>query len=113
MGREELPIADWDQQAIGTLQHRVRALDAPELRTLLDHERDHADRPAVKNLLVGRLRRLDDGAEPTAGGQPPHSDAPAGARSGPPVTPATSAPPSHAPPHGTPQQPGSGFRDGP
>lgn len=113
MNTEELPIPDWDQQSAGAVEHRIRSLDATQLRTLLQHERGHADRPVVKHMLNSRLAQLDRGAEPTPGGEPPHSDSAGNTRSGSPVTPATAAEPQHEPPHGSPHQPGQGDRMGP
>lgn len=113
MSSEELPLPDWDQQPPGALEHRIRSLDSAQLRTLLRHERAHADRPVVKHMLDARLAQLSQGAEPTPGGEPPHSDSAAATRTGSPVSPATATEPRHAPPHGSPHQPGQGDRMGP
>lgn len=113
MSDEELPVPGWDEQSSGTLEHRIRSVDAAGLRTLYDHEEAHAARPAVLRMLDERLSQLAAGAEPSAGGEAPPSDSPEHQRSGSPVTPSTAAPPQHEPPHGTPDQPGQGHRMGP
>ncbi|MBB1253271.1 hypothetical protein H3146_07785 [Streptomyces sp. OF3] len=109
----DLPLPDFDQLSPGDLEHRVRALDRGQLERLLAHERDHADRPAVRALLENRMRQLDEGAERSPGGdaeQPPSGQAPP---AGSPVSPDTSPEPSHGPPHGSPHQMGRGDRMGP
>ncbi|MFF5720274.1 hypothetical protein [Streptomyces buecherae] len=104
--RSDLPLPDYDGLPLGELQHRVRALDATELRTLLAYEQDHGQRTAVVELLTARLEQLASGAEPT-GADPaaPRPQAPP-RRAGSPVSPATSTEPIHPPPHGTPEQHG-------
>jgi hypothetical protein len=77
-----LPIPDFDQLPTAGLAHRVRTLDADGLVVLLDHERAHADRPAVVQLLEHRLDRIRSGdAQPSggdpAGVQPEHAPPPA------------------------------------
>ncbi|MCK1797441.1 hypothetical protein MTQ01_15700 [Streptomyces sp. XM4193] len=110
---ERMPLGAWDQQPLGSMEHRIRSMDAKQLRTLQDHERTHAARPAVLRLLEERQSQLAHGAKPSPGGEGPPSDSPERRRAGSPVTPSTQAPPRHAPPHGTPDQPGRGDRMGP
>jgi len=105
-GHSTLPLPDYDQLPIGSLASRVRALTAEDVEELLAHERTHADRPLVIELLTHRLEELEAGAKPTPGDpqglRPEHREGHAGS----PVSPATSPQPSGPPPHGTPDQPG-------
>jgi hypothetical protein len=73
--RTELPLSDYDHVPEGSLAHRIRALDAEALHTLLDYERAHADRLPVVQMMEHRLDALRSGAEPS-GGDP--AAAPAG-----------------------------------
>jgi hypothetical protein len=82
-----LPIPDFDHLPVASLAHRIRTLDADGLSTLLDHERGHAHRVAVVQLLEHRLAALQSGdAEPSggdpAGAQPEHAPPPAGMPAG-------------------------------
>ncbi|MFD8234748.1 hypothetical protein ACFV20_23100 [Streptomyces sp. NPDC059696] len=105
--RSTLPLPDYDQLPIGSLESRVRSLSDDEVERLLSYERSHADRPAVTRLLGSRLDQLHAGAEPTSGDpNAPRPEAGQGDRGGSPVSPATSPEPHHPPPHGTPDQPG-------
>ena len=65
--RAELPLPDYDHLPVGSLAHRIRALDADGLATLLHYERHHGNRVPVISVLETRLNELDAGAEPTAG----------------------------------------------
>ncbi|QTR03193.1 hypothetical protein J7S33_30280 [Saccharothrix algeriensis] len=69
MSDEAFPIGDYDHLELGDLHHRIRALSEDELRQVLDHERAHADRVAVVQLLETRLAEVRDGAEPSGGDQ--------------------------------------------
>lgn len=69
MTREELPLPDYDELPLGTLQHRVRSLDEPQLRQLMSYERQHANRTPVLEVMRARLEQLDAGAEPSPGSQ--------------------------------------------
>ncbi|QGV81931.1 hypothetical protein [Streptomyces ficellus] len=102
-----LPLPDYDELPVGTLEHRIRSLGVPELDQLLHYEHEHADRAMVVQVLTARKRQLDAGA-PLSGGNPaaakPEKAAPG--RGGSPVSPATSQEPMSPPPHGTPAQQG-------
>lgn len=83
MERSELPIPDYDHLPEGSLMHRVRALDADDLRRLLDHEREHGNRAPVVTVLEHRLAALRSGdASPSTGdpaaAQPEQAPPPAG-----------------------------------
>lgn len=102
-----LPLHDYDHLPIGGLESRIRSLTADEIEQLLAHERTHAHRVPVTELLTARLEQLRSGAEPTSGS--PSAVRPEGAgkpNAGSPVSPATSPQPSSPPPHGTPDQRG-------
>ncbi|WP_199433046.1 hypothetical protein [Qaidamihabitans albus] len=105
--REELPLADYDHLPVGSLRDRIRSLTAGEVRQLLDYERAHGDRAPVTTTLETRLEQLEQGAEPSPGGDQetrPEQSAPT--RHGSPVSPASSAEPIHPPPKGVAGQPG-------
>ncbi|WP_031071106.1 hypothetical protein [Streptomyces sp. NRRL S-118] len=105
--RGELPLPDYDQLSVGTLEHRIRALSAEDLTQLLHYEHEHADRPMVVQVLTARKHQLDQGATPSGGDPAAWRPEQAGqARGGSPVTPATSPQPMSPPPHGTPDQSG-------
>ncbi|WP_290050911.1 hypothetical protein [Amycolatopsis solani] len=86
----ELPIPDYDQIPLGSLRHHIRSLDEQQLTTLIDHERAHAARVPVLQLLEARLDELRHGAEPAPGdpaATPPTPDT----ANGSPVSEATAA----------------------
>ncbi|MET9290738.1 hypothetical protein [Streptomyces sp. NPDC003077] len=101
-----LPLADFDELPVGELEHRIRSLTSGELEELLRHERAHADRAAVVQLLTARLGQLERGGTPSPGGSEPRPAGSQPSRSSSPVSPSTSAEPIHPPPHGHPGQPG-------
>ncbi|MFF4211493.1 hypothetical protein ACFYZE_19475 [Streptomyces sp. NPDC001796] len=101
-----LPLPDYDELPLGSLESRIRALNADEVEQLLAYEREHAGRVPVTELLTARLEQLRAGAEPTSGdtaGLRPEAGRSSG---GSPVSPATSPEPMSPPPHGTPDQRG-------
>ncbi|MGW3729136.1 hypothetical protein [Streptomyces sp. NPDC000851] len=105
-GRSTLPLPDYDHLPIGGLEARVRSLTAEEVEELLAHERTHADRVPVTELLTARLEQLKAGAEPTSGDPAALRPEQGEGRTGSPVSPATSPEPFGPPPHGTPDQRG-------
>ena len=66
---DELPLPDYDHLPLGSLEGRVRSLDAEALSALLDYERAHGDRLPVTQLLERRLEAVKGGAE-LSGGSP-------------------------------------------
>jgi hypothetical protein len=75
---EQLPIPDYDHLPVGSLSHRIRALDAEGVAAILRYERAHADRLQVVEVLTRRLDAVRSGeAEPSAGdpagAQPEHA----------------------------------------
>lgn len=106
MTHDALPIPDYDHLPQGTLEARIRSLDADALRRLLDHERSHGDRLPVVQLLQRRLEAVEDGAELTTGSP----DAPTPEMPGPPAggskaSPETTGPPMNPPSQGVPTNP--------
>lgn len=102
--RDGVALPDYDGLSVETLRHRIRSLTEVELSRLLDYERAHADRTAVKALLAARLAELDSGAEPSSAvRKPPGPAEPPATRSA--VGPQTAGPPVNPPPHGEPAQP--------
>ncbi|MGC7100842.1 hypothetical protein ACPZ19_39740, partial [Amycolatopsis lurida] len=65
MTSERPPIADYDQLPIGSVQHRIRSLEAPALRALVEYEQSHGDRRPVLEILHARLDQLAAGAGQT------------------------------------------------
>lgn len=63
----DLPLADYDQLALGDLRHRIRSLSEDELQKVLNHEAGHAARVPVLEILEARQRELEAGAEPSSG----------------------------------------------
>lgn len=102
----DLPIPDYDHLPLGDLGHRVRALTADQLGTLLDHERSHGNRLPVVQVLQTRLEEVRGGAE-LSGGDPstPSPSLAETAQGGSVVSPQTQGPPLNPPSHGTPTNP--------
>ena len=66
---EQLPIPGYDQLTLGDLKHRIRSLDADDLRRVREHEQAHGNRTPVLEVVDERLRQLAEGAEPAPGDQ--------------------------------------------
>ena len=60
---DELPLPDYDHLPLGSLEGRIRSLDADGLTALLAYERAHGDRLPVTLLLERRLEAVRGGAE--------------------------------------------------
>lgn len=106
---EQLPLANFDELPLTTLQHRIRSLDGDELRQLLSHEREHADRVPVTELLANRIEELDAGASPTPGPESEPVDVPDHSASGSPVNPQGPREPGRPTAHGTRSKTGKGM----
>lgn len=87
---DDLPLPDYDQLALGDLQHRVRSLDEDQLHTLMNHESGHGDRAGVLQILQARLAELGQGAEPSPG-DPSRTPEVTGSKGGSPVQQSTAA----------------------
>jgi hypothetical protein len=103
---DQLPLPDYDHLPVGSLESRIRSLDADGVSSLLAYERAHGDRLPVVTVLESRLRALQNGAEPTGGSPdavtPENEAAPATTSK---VDPSTSGPPINPPSHGDPTNP--------
>ncbi|CAA9360167.1 MAG: hypothetical protein AVDCRST_MAG36-2567 [uncultured Nocardioidaceae bacterium] len=66
---DELPLPDFDHLPLGSLEGRIRSLDADGLTALLDYERAHGNRLPVTLVLERRLEQVRGGAE-LSGGSP-------------------------------------------
>jgi len=103
---DQLPLPDYDHLPIGSLEARIRTLDAGGVSALLAYERAHGDRLPVVTVLEARLAQLHDGAPPTGsdpmGRTPETEHAPPGGSS---ASPATEGPTVNPPSHGVPTNP--------
>ncbi|GAA2795886.1 hypothetical protein [Saccharopolyspora taberi] len=97
MAEKRLPLPDYDELPVGVLRYRIRSLDADALGVLLDHEKGHADRALVEELITNRLHELEQGARPSPGSPADIPEARRHARSGSPVTPGSGRQPSGPP----------------
>jgi hypothetical protein len=98
--RSELPLPDYDELPLNSLKHEIRSLRDDQLRTLFDHEREHANRVPVIELLATRLKELAEGAEPSGGDQQAHSGKPDDTRHGSPISQGGASKPSGPLRHG-------------
>ncbi len=97
---EVLPLPDYDELPLTTLQHQIRALSAEDIQALIDHEQQHGNRTPVLELLRTRKEQLDNGAVPSGGDQWDGSGKPADTRHGSPVSRDSAAEPSGPLRHG-------------
>jgi len=89
---------DFDHATVETVKHRIRSLERDDVQALLDHERAHASRVPVIEVLRTRIAELDAGATPSGGDQ---SEARAtGTSHGSPVSPTGAAEPGPPDRHG-------------
>lgn len=100
--RDQLPIPDYDHLPIGSLQHRIRALDVEQLNQLADYERQHANRLPVLASIDTRLAALAQGAQLSPGTGAERQPEPAGGSA---ASPQTSGPPMNPPSQGVPSNP--------
>ena len=103
---DQLPLPDYDQLPLGSVESRIRSLDADQVASLVAYEKAHGNRLPVVQVLERRLEELKQGASPTEGdpmAQTP--EAPLGEQGGSPVSPATEGPPMNPPSHGVPTNP--------
>ncbi len=103
---DQLPLPDYDHLPTGSLEGRIRSLDAGALDQLLTYERAHGDRLPVVQLLERRLEAVRGGA-PLSGGDPTaatpeQQQAP---QAGGQASPQTQGPPINPPSHGDPTNP--------
>ena len=58
---ENLPLASYDTLSLASIRARLRNLDVAQLRTLVDYEATHAERPDVLGMLERRIEKLENG----------------------------------------------------
>ncbi|HEX9041074.1 MAG TPA: hypothetical protein VF838_08590 [Trebonia sp.] len=56
-GRGGLPLPDYDHLPATAVGQRIRSLTSGQLRQLLDYEREHANRPAITQVMRTKVRR--------------------------------------------------------
>lgn len=100
MAEKQLPLPDYDETPLTSLSHQIRALEADEIRTLLEYERAHANRVPVIEVLSTRLEQLEQGAQPSGGDPRAKSAKPADTAHGSPVSGDGAAKPSGPLRHG-------------
>jgi len=68
-GAAALPVPNYDELSIASLRARLRALDAAQVRDLLDYERAHASRANVITMFERRIAKLEgtENADTTVG----------------------------------------------
>jgi hypothetical protein len=102
---DDLPLPDYDHVPLGSLEGRIRSLDAGSLRQLLAYEEQHGNRLPVVQIIQRRLEGLESGAEPSSGSPTAaHPEVQSG-QGGSRVSPATSGPAINPPSHGDPTNP--------
>lgn len=104
---DELPLPDYDNLPVGSIESRIRTLGEQGVRQLYDYEKEHANRVQVVQILQNRLVALDTGeAEPSGGDPdavaPEAGSAPAGGSS---ASPANEGPVQNPPSQGVPTNP--------
>lgn len=65
VGREGLPLSDYEQLPLARLGQRIRSLDADDVGMLRRYEEAQGQRLPVLQVLDHWLHELADGAEPT------------------------------------------------
>lgn len=60
-GVPALPLASYDTLSLASIRARLRTLDVAQLRTLVDYEAAHAERPDVLGMLERRIEKLETG----------------------------------------------------
>ena len=105
--RSEPPLPDYDRLPTGSIESRIRALDADGVARVLDYERQHADRVQIVQLLQHRLDGLRSGDVVPSGGDPTAGapEVSPGQGTGSAASPATEGPPQNPPSHGVPTNP--------
>jgi hypothetical protein len=104
---DDLPLPEYDNLPVGSIESRIRTLGEQDVRQLYDYERAHADRVQVVQVLESRLVALHSGeAEPT-GGDPnaPAPEAGAAPVGNPKASPIQEGPPQNPPSQGVPTNP--------
>jgi hypothetical protein len=64
---DQLPLPDYDHLPLGSLESRIRSLDADGVGALLAYEQAHGNRLPAVQVLQHRLEALRGGAQPSGG----------------------------------------------
>jgi hypothetical protein len=103
----ELPLPEYDNLPVGSIESRIRTLGEQGVRQLYDYEKAHANRVQVVQILERRLVALNNGDAQPSGGDPtafaPETDK--GAPRGSDASPANEGPPQNPPSQGVPTNP--------
>jgi hypothetical protein len=102
---DDLPLPDYDHVPLGSLEGRIRSLDAGALGQLLAYEQQHGNRLPVVQILQRRLDGLAAGAEPSSGSPGAARPEVQSGQGGSKVSPATSGPAMNPPSQGDPTNP--------
>ena len=107
MTHQQQPLPYYDGMTVGSIESRVRALDADAVAQVLDYEREHAGRPQVRMVLEYRLESLRNGDAEPSGGDPvaPAPEVSSGAAGGSKVSPTTAGLKQNPPSQGAPTNP--------
>jgi hypothetical protein len=103
--RTALPLAHYDHITAGDLPARINGLSADGVKTLLEYERNHADRLPIVIILEHRAHALAEGAEPSGEVLEDSPTMNHGTPGGDRVTPATAGPKINPPSQGDPTNP--------
>jgi hypothetical protein len=57
----DLPLPNYDGLTVASLRARLRNLDSPQLRILIDYEKAHAGRADVVTMFERRIAKLESG----------------------------------------------------
>lgn len=106
---EQLPLHDYDELPLETVRHRVRSLQRTQVQQLVDHERAHANRVLMLEILTNRIDELDAGAIPSQGSQEEMPEVRGHQPSGSPVTPGGPRGKGRPAKHGTISETGKGM----
>jgi hypothetical protein len=102
----QLPLPDYDHLPVGSLEGRIRSLDAQQLQQLLTYEQAHGNRLPVVQVLQARLEAVRDGASLSDGSpDAPRPEAGEPPMAPPSASPETTGPPVNPPSHGDPTNP--------
>jgi hypothetical protein len=56
-----LPLANYESLSLASIRARLRGLDVPQLKVLLDYEARNAERPEVLGMFERRIEKLESG----------------------------------------------------
>jgi hypothetical protein len=62
-----LPLPGYDELTVASLRARMRVLNPPQLRALIDYENSHAGRADVVSMFERRIAKIETGGPGLAG----------------------------------------------